>query len=110
MGKKMYSITLTITAHKEEFDSFVAKEFSGESFFTVKREDITSWGVEGMVCKFTHADLGDMYAYENLLRKYPSLFMKIEWTSDSKVGICICQNGVVQHMKWIEDDLCFRSH
>jgi hypothetical protein len=50
-AKKMYSITLTITAKKDEFDSFLAKEFSGERFFTVKREDITSWGVEGMPAK-----------------------------------------------------------
>lgn len=109
-AKKMYSITLTITAKKDEFDSFLAKEFSGERFFTVKREDITSWGVEGMVCKFTHDDLGDTYAYEKLLSRYPSLFLKIEWTSGSKTGICICQSGVVQHMEWVEDDLCFRSH
>jgi len=109
-GKEMYSITLTITAQKNEFDSFLAKEVNGERFFAIRKEDITSWGVEGMVCKFLREDLGDIYAYERLLSKYPSLFIKIEWTSGSKVGLCVCQSGAVQHMEWIEDELCFRSH
>ena len=108
-GKKMYSITLTITAKKDEFDSFISTEFTGERFFTIKREEITCWGVEGMVCKFTQDHLGDRF-YEKLLSQYPSLFMKIEWTSGLKTGICVCQSGVVQHMEWLEDDLCFRSH
>ena len=106
----MYTITLTITAQKAEFDSFLAKEFSGGTFFTIKREEITSWGVEGIVCKFTQDTIGDFFSYEKLLSTYPSLFIKIEWTKDSKVGLCVCQRGVVQKMEWIEDELCFRSH
>jgi hypothetical protein len=105
----MYSITLTITAHKEELDSFVS-EFNGKRFFTIKREDITCWGVEGMVCRFTNEHLGDMYPYETLMATYPSLFLKIEWKNGANTGISVCQTGRVQHMEWLEDELCFRSH
>lgn len=105
----MYGITLTITARKEEFDAFLS-ECNGKRFYTIKREDITSWGVEGMVCTFTQEHLGDMYPYETLMSTYPSLLLKIEWKSGANTGISVCQSGRVQHMEWIEDDLCFRSH
>jgi hypothetical protein len=115
----MYSIVLTITAKKVEFDAFVTREINGENFFPIRKEEITSWGVEGMVCCFRQDSLGDLYSYEKLLRRYPSLFLKIEWTAQtdqsaqsdqSKRGLCICQEGTIQKMEWTEDELCFRSH
>jgi hypothetical protein len=106
----MYSIVLTITAKKDEFDSFVSREINGERFFPIRKEEITCWGVEGMVCKVSSDTLGDLYDYERLLKRYPSLFLKIEWTCGMKAGLCICQDGNIQKMDWVEDELCFRSH
>jgi hypothetical protein len=40
--KEYVEYTLTITAKKGEFDSFLAKEFNGERFITIRKEDITS--------------------------------------------------------------------
>jgi hypothetical protein len=105
----MYTITVTITGKKEEFDAFLS-ECNGKRFYTIKREDITSWGVEGMVCTFTQEQMNHLYPYETLMSTYPSLLLKIEWKSGANTGISVCQSGRVQHMEWIEDDLCFRSH
>lgn len=112
----MYTTTFTLIGKKSEFDLFIANEFaSHEEFSHIKRHQIVSWGVEGIVCSFVRDVLPDEYALEKILHRYPSTCIKVNWSCpDGTSGVYIGRNGHIRLYEWKdlseEDELCFRSH
>jgi hypothetical protein len=112
----MYTITLTVIGEKSEFDLFIANEFaSHDDFAHIKRHEIVSWGVEGIVCSFMRDVLPDEYALKKILRRYASLCIKLTWICpDGMAGLYIGRNGQIRVYEWKDlsedDELCFRSH
>jgi hypothetical protein len=112
----MYKIELTIIGKKAEFDSFLSNEFvTNEEFSHIHRDEIVSWGVEGIVCKMVRDFTPDAYGIEKMTKRYPSLCIKMTWISpDGSAGVYMARHKSIRVHEWQdfseEEELSFRSH
>jgi hypothetical protein len=109
------AVELTVMANKKEFDSFIQVFFLGhEDFSQIRREEIVVWGIEGIVCKFTRP-LPNENTLEYIVASYPSLFLKLTWTSPHGAsGMYIGREKSLRLFQWNdisqEEEVAFRSH
>lgn len=107
-----YIVHVTITGQKEEFDTYMKNEFKD-----IVDADIQSWGIEGVLFISNPRTPPTPAIYESLLSKYPSLFVKVLWTSaEGPSGILLGKKDTgVRMFEWTdlsteEEALSFRSH
>lgn len=110
------SIELTVVANKSDFDSFIEVFFLGhEDFSHITRDEIVSWGIEGIVCKFTRPFLPNETTLEEVVTRYPSLFLKLTWTSPCGASVMyVGREECLRFFEWKdvsqEEEMAFRSH
>jgi len=110
----MIAIELTVTGTKDEFDSFLIQYFFTRKEFRIRRNDVLSWGVEGIMCRWVSDTLIEANVFEDIVSKFPSLFVKYTWKSSTgKAGMYVGRQTlkVIEWQDLSEDDeTCFRNH
>lgn len=114
----MYTVTVIITGHKPELDSYLSDEFA-----SIKNVEIISWGVEGIMFTYVTDNTLFVPTYTRVLLNYPSFFIKVTWTSisgmsgmSSVAGILVGnKNTGLRTFSWNdltaeEEAVSFRSH
>lgn len=111
----MYTVTVIITGHKPELDSYLSDEFT-----SIQNVEIVSWGVEGIMFTYLTDNTLFVSTYNDILLNYPSFFIKATWTSMSGMsgiaGILVGnKNTGLRTFSWNdltaeEEAVSFRSH
>lgn len=108
----MYTVTVIITGHKPELDSYLSDEFA-----SIKNVEIISWGVEGIMFTYVTDNTLFVPTYTRVLLNYPSFFIKATWTSMAGMaGILVGnKNTGLRTFSWNdltaeEEAVSFRSH